>query len=192
LTGFGLVMGFTEHLQLVTKSNNNNSWIYTVYNSLRHALGLISPHCLHQSFGDDFQRRTFSFLWDPERYPWLRPQQFSSPIVVCVTVAATAVVYSCCTYIALYFAVASEQQVYMYQYQQHNTINYHRKWLEQIGRGGRKPNSRCCSTNVKPRVENDETVRKNNICNSSSKNKKTHYPLVSRKLYFIGVLFSPL
>jgi hypothetical protein len=103
LARFGLVIRFTEHLQLVTKSNNNSSWIYTVYNSLWHALGLISPLCFHQSFGNGFQRRTYSFLWDPELSSCLRPQRFSYSNAVCLTVAAMTLVHSdgCCTCISL-------------------------------------------------------------------------------------------
>jgi hypothetical protein len=68
--GFGLVIGFIDHLQVVTTSN---------YNSLTglHALKITvtahtvfsSLHSLHHSFpGNGFQRRMLPLLWVPELY----------------------------------------------------------------------------------------------------------------------------
>jgi hypothetical protein len=51
--------------KLAITSNNNSSWIYTVYNSLCHALSIL---CFHWSSGNGFQRRTFSFFFVPERF----------------------------------------------------------------------------------------------------------------------------
>jgi hypothetical protein len=51
--GFGLVTGLTGHLQFVITS----SWIYTLYNSLWHALGLLNQMHLHQSSGNGIQRQ---------------------------------------------------------------------------------------------------------------------------------------
>jgi hypothetical protein len=45
---FGLVIGFSEHLQLVTTTNNKSLQIYIAYNSLWYTLSLLSPLCLHQ------------------------------------------------------------------------------------------------------------------------------------------------
>jgi hypothetical protein len=56
-------MGFAGHLKLVTTSNNNSSWIYKIYNSLWHALSLLSQLCLHLSSGKGFQWQMFHFLW---------------------------------------------------------------------------------------------------------------------------------
>jgi hypothetical protein len=66
---FGLVTGFTEHLQLVTTSNDYNPRLYTVCNLLRHAFSLLRMLRLHESSGNSFQRRTFPFLWVPEIFP---------------------------------------------------------------------------------------------------------------------------
>jgi hypothetical protein len=49
--GFGLVIGFIGLFMLSTTSNNNSSWIYTVYNSLWHTLRLFSLLFLDQSSG---------------------------------------------------------------------------------------------------------------------------------------------
>jgi hypothetical protein len=61
LTGFGLVIGFTEHLQIVITSNYNaiaNS--HTLYSSLKQALNLLSLlYLLWLSPGNGFQRRIF-------------------------------------------------------------------------------------------------------------------------------------
>jgi hypothetical protein len=58
--GFGLVIGFTGLLQLVTTSNYNRSQICTVYNSLKHMLSLLSLPCLHQALlGNGSQHRKF-------------------------------------------------------------------------------------------------------------------------------------
>jgi hypothetical protein len=55
-TGFGLVTGCIEHLQIVTTS----MYIHTLYNSLQHALRPLSLLCLHRlSPGNGFQRRSF-------------------------------------------------------------------------------------------------------------------------------------
>jgi hypothetical protein len=58
---FGLVIGFIEHLQIVTTSNYNaiaNS--LTIYYSLQHALSLLSlKHLYRPSPGNGFHRRSF-------------------------------------------------------------------------------------------------------------------------------------
>jgi hypothetical protein len=62
--GFGLVIGFTEHLWTITTSNYStiaNSHMHT-----QHVLSLLSLLCLHQSFGNSFQWRMFPFLWIPK------------------------------------------------------------------------------------------------------------------------------
>jgi hypothetical protein len=66
---FGFVIGFIEHIQIISTSNSNSSRIYTSYNSLWHALSLLSLLSLHQSFGKGFQRRPFHFLCVPKLYP---------------------------------------------------------------------------------------------------------------------------
>jgi hypothetical protein len=48
IDGFGFIIRLVEHLQLICTSNNNNSRIYRVYNSLWHTLNLLSLLCLHQ------------------------------------------------------------------------------------------------------------------------------------------------
>jgi hypothetical protein len=66
-----MVLGFAEHLQIVTTSNYSaiaNS--YTPL-SLQHVLSLLSLLCLQQYSGNGFQRRTFPFLWVPELSPCL-------------------------------------------------------------------------------------------------------------------------
>jgi hypothetical protein len=59
--GFGLVIGCTEHLQIA--ATNNYSAItnsHALYNSLQHALSLLSLLCLHRlSHGNGFQHRGF-------------------------------------------------------------------------------------------------------------------------------------
>jgi hypothetical protein len=45
--GAGLVIGFIEHLQNVTTNNYKASVIHTLYNSLQHALNLLSLLYLH-------------------------------------------------------------------------------------------------------------------------------------------------
>jgi hypothetical protein len=69
-TGFGLLIGPTGLLQPAVTSNNNISWIYTVYNSQWRALSFSSPLCLHQFYGDGFQRPTFLLLRVPELSPY--------------------------------------------------------------------------------------------------------------------------
>jgi hypothetical protein len=72
--GFGLVIGYTEHLytQLVTTSKCNA--IANSHCAVHHSthLNLLSLLCLHQSVsGNGFQRRTFPFLWVTEMSPSL-------------------------------------------------------------------------------------------------------------------------
>jgi hypothetical protein len=57
--GCGSITGFNGLLQVVTTNNSNNSWIYTVYNSLWHALNILNLLCLHQSTGNGLQLRMF-------------------------------------------------------------------------------------------------------------------------------------
>lgn len=57
-----MITGFAGIKHFATTSNNNGSWIYTVYNSLWHILCRLSLLCLHQSSGNGFKRRTFPFL----------------------------------------------------------------------------------------------------------------------------------
>jgi hypothetical protein len=55
-----LVIGFTEHLQIITTSTIGMSLIHTLYNSLQQALRLLSLLYLHRlSPGNGFQRRSF-------------------------------------------------------------------------------------------------------------------------------------
>jgi hypothetical protein len=70
--GFGLVIGFLEHLQIVTAGNygaiaNSHSAVhYSTH------LSLLTLLCLHQSLsGNGFQWRTFPLLWVPEISPCL-------------------------------------------------------------------------------------------------------------------------
>jgi hypothetical protein len=63
--GSGFLIGFIElltdpWLQVIITV----SLIHTIYSSLEHSL-----LCLHQSFGNGFQRRGFPFLWVPELSP---------------------------------------------------------------------------------------------------------------------------
>jgi hypothetical protein len=48
--------------KLATSSNNNSSWIYTVYNTLQHTTSVLSVLCLLQSSGKVSQCQTFPFL----------------------------------------------------------------------------------------------------------------------------------
>lgn len=52
---FALLTGFVEFLGLAVASNHNSSRIYTVYDSLRQALSLLSLLCHQQSSGNGFQ-----------------------------------------------------------------------------------------------------------------------------------------
>jgi hypothetical protein len=67
---FGLTIGFTGLLQLLTASNSNIPWIYKVYNWLQDTLYVFSVSCLHNSTGKCFQWLT-PLLWVPELPPWL-------------------------------------------------------------------------------------------------------------------------
>jgi hypothetical protein len=49
--GFGLVIGFTEHLQIVTKSN----YSAIISSSLRDVLSLLSLLCVRRLSGNGFQ-----------------------------------------------------------------------------------------------------------------------------------------
>lgn len=71
LMGFRLVTRFTGHLQLTAINNNNSPQIYAVYDSLWHALSVLSLLCPNQSSGNAFQWQTFLFLWIPELSPCL-------------------------------------------------------------------------------------------------------------------------
>jgi hypothetical protein len=51
--GFRLVIGFTEHLQIVITSNYSANGIHTLCSALRHMLRLLSLLCLHQSLPGD-------------------------------------------------------------------------------------------------------------------------------------------
>jgi hypothetical protein len=61
-TGFG----FTKYLQIVTTSNYNTTANSHTAIQYRKHLNLLSLLCLHQFYGNGFQRRTFPFLWFPE------------------------------------------------------------------------------------------------------------------------------
>jgi hypothetical protein len=64
---FRLIHRVTGLLQLTAK-NNNNSWIYTVYNSLWHMLSLLSLLYLPQFSGHSFQHQMFPFLSIPKLF----------------------------------------------------------------------------------------------------------------------------
>jgi hypothetical protein len=59
-TGFGFVIGFIEHLQIVTKVNIPLSLIHTFCSSLHYVLSLLSLLRLHKSLsGNGFQLLKF-------------------------------------------------------------------------------------------------------------------------------------
>jgi hypothetical protein len=66
---------FTQ-LELAATSNSYSLRIYTIYISRWHAQSLLSLLFLHQSSDDGFQRRTSSFLWVPEQFPYLNHMNF--------------------------------------------------------------------------------------------------------------------
>jgi hypothetical protein len=71
--GFGLVIGFTELLEKVTRSNYSAIAKFTLYDSLQHTLSLLSLLYHHQlSPGNGFQHHTF---------PGLRVHAFTGPTV---------------------------------------------------------------------------------------------------------------
>jgi hypothetical protein len=49
-TGFGLEIGFIDHLQVVTASNYNTILNFNTLKSLQHTVSLFSLLCLRQSF----------------------------------------------------------------------------------------------------------------------------------------------
>jgi hypothetical protein len=71
--GFGLLIGFIEHLQIVTTNKYGGS--------LQHTLGIYSLLCLQQSLpGNGFQRWTFPLLWVPELSPCLSYQVLTATV----------------------------------------------------------------------------------------------------------------
>jgi hypothetical protein len=61
--GFGLIIEFIEHLQIVSTSNSAPSLIRARCNSLQQALSLFGQLCLYRLPGNGFQRRSsLSFL----------------------------------------------------------------------------------------------------------------------------------
>jgi hypothetical protein len=82
--GFGLVIGFTEHFQIVTTSKCSAvTNTHTLYNSLQHTLSLFSLLCLHQSlFSNGFQWQNFPLLWVPELSPCLSYQLLTAKHLV--------------------------------------------------------------------------------------------------------------
>jgi hypothetical protein len=70
--GFGLVIALGVHMKFEGISDNHRSWIYEIYNSLRHILCLLDLLCRLISSCNGFQRHKFLFVSVPELFPCLR------------------------------------------------------------------------------------------------------------------------
>jgi hypothetical protein len=76
--GFGLEIGLTDHLQVITTNYYNTSLNSTLYKSLQQTLGLFSLLCLHKSFpGNGFHQRRF-FNCTNQVFPSQTPLQLSN------------------------------------------------------------------------------------------------------------------
>lgn len=78
----------TEHLHIITTSNNNSSWFYTVWNSLWYALSLLSLLFSPVSSASVFTFTTNFVLFG---MPSVGPTQLPETITTTITAVITAV-----------------------------------------------------------------------------------------------------